>query len=76
MSKLSVINEKTLTVILLGKFWKVVLPESIFILSVLVPEMGVLIYYEVGQVVVIENLPCDVVCDVWGRVAENVEFFK
>ncbi len=66
-----------LTIILLSEFWKIILPESIFILSVLVPEMGVLIYNEVCQVVVIEDLPRDIICYVWSWVAEiNVKIFK
>lgn len=60
-----------LTVVLNSIFRKIILPESVFVLSVLEPQMRVFVNDQVSQVVIVEDFPRYVVRDVWCWIPEN-----
>ena len=40
-------------------------PETVFALSVAEPYVAVIFYLKEAEVLEVERIPCDVICDVW-----------
>ncbi len=58
-----------LTVVLDGVFRNEILPERVFVLSVLEPHVRMFVNDQITQIIVVEYVPGDVVRNVWGWIS-------